>query len=203
MPGSVLPPGRHWSRVVRHRRWLALLAGWGLAALGATVAFPAQAGDFTVRNAHTALDRQIYRLDADLGYHLSEAALEALSNGVTLTLVLDIEVYQPRRYLWDEVVASLEQRNQIRYHALSDQYILRNLNSGSQYAYSSLEMALRAMGRISALPVIDAPLLADGASYKVRVRSRLDIDSLPVPLRLKAYVSSEWWMDSGWYAWDL
>ncbi|NOX76387.1 MAG: DUF4390 domain-containing protein [Gammaproteobacteria bacterium] len=183
----------------RWRRGISTLVGCVLGVFGGL----AQAEDFTVRNASTSLDQQIYRLSADLGYHFSPVALDALGNGVALTLVLDIEVFEPRRYLWGDVVAALEQRYQIRYHALSDQYILRRLNSGSQSAYSSLDRALASLGKISDLPIIDAPLLAESSLYKVRVRSRLDIDSLPVPLRLKAYISSDWWMDSGWYAWDL
>jgi len=86
---------------------------------------------------------------------------------------------------------------------LSEQYLLRNLNSGSQFVYSSLDSALATLGKIESVPILDAHLLEKDKHYKVRVRSRLDLDSLPVPLQLKAYVSSEWWLSSGWYSWDL
>lgn len=176
-----------------------------LALLLAGLAVPANANGplFTVHDAKTELVGDVYRLDANLELNLTPEALTALDSGVVLTIVLDIEVYSPSRYLWDDVLASLEQRYEIQYHALSDQYLLRSLNSGSQFVYSTLDAVLRNLGRIEQLPIIDSHLLQAEEHYKVRVRSRLDLGSLPVPMQLKAYVSSKWWLSSGWYAWDL
>jgi hypothetical protein len=158
---------------------------------------------FTVHDAKTELVDDIYRLDATLELMLTPQALTALDNGITLTVILDIEVYSPSRYLWDDVLATLEQRYEIQYHTLADQYLLRSLNSGSQFVYPTLSLALAALGKIEQLPILDAHLLQADEQYKVRVRSRLDLGSLPVPMQLKAYVSSEWWISSGWYSWDL
>ncbi len=158
---------------------------------------------FTVHNAKTELVGDIYRLDANLELKLTPQALTALNNGVTLTVILDIEVYTPSRYLWDSVLASLEQRYEIQYHTLADQYLLRNINSGSQFVYSTLDATLTALGKIEKLPILDAHLLQPQKYYKVRARSRLDLSSLPAPIQLRAYISSEWWLNSGWYSWDL
>ena len=158
---------------------------------------------FTIQDAKTELVDKVYRLDANLKYRFSPQALDALENGVTLILALDIEVIKPRRYMWDEEIANLEQRYEIRYLALTDQYLLNNKNSGSQFAYSTLGEALATLEKIDSLPIIDAHLLNDQNHYMVQVRSHLDFDSLPAPLRLKAYFSNEWWLTSGWYSWDL
>ncbi len=164
---------------------------------------PASAQSFTVQNAKTELVDKVYRLDASLKYRFSPQALDALENGVTLILALDIQVIKPRRYMWNEEIATLEQRYEIRYLALTDQYLLNNKNSGSQFVYSTLEEALSTLEKINSLPIIDAHLLSDNEHYMVQVRSRLDFDSLPAPLRFKAYFSNEWWLTSGWYSWDL
>jgi hypothetical protein len=174
--------------------WIGLVSFW---------AAPASAQSFTVQNAKTTLADKVYRLDASLKYNFSPQALEALENGVTLILALDIEVTKPRRYMWDEGIAALEQRYEIQYMALTDQYLLINKNSGSQFVYSALDEALFTLEKINSLPIIDAHLLNGDDHYMVRVRSRLDFDSLPAPLRLKAYFSNEWWLTSGWYSWDL
>lgn len=163
----------------------------------------AQAQQFTVQDAKTTLVDSVYRLDADLVYEFSPTIFDAMENGVVMTLVLDIEVFRPRRYFWDDVIAELEQRYEVQYFAISDQYILRNLNSGTQFIFPSLASAIDSMSRIRNLPIIDAALLAEGEHYMVRVRSRLDFGSLPVPLQLRAYVSRDWWLGSGWYSWDL
>ncbi len=163
----------------------------------------ASAQSFTVQNAKIELVDKVYRLDASLKYRFPPKALAALENGVTLILVLDIEVVKPRRYMWNEEIASLEQRYEIKYLALTDQYLLHNKNSGSQFVYSTLDEALATLEKIDNLPIIDAHLLNENEHYMVQVRSRLDFDSLPAPLRLKAYFSSDWWLTSGWYSWDL
>lgn len=198
--------------VIKQKRTWSLCEGLGAKARLLQLAFvglylssnvAAAPVQFAVHDAKTVLSGEIYQLEARLEYQFSEAVLAALDSGVSLTLVLDIEVYSPSRYLWDDVIATLEQRYQIQYHALSEQYLLRHLNSGSQFVYSSLGSALASLGKIEHVPILDAHLLQKDEHYKVRVRSRLDLDSLPVPLQLKAYVSSEWWLSSGWYSWDL
>jgi len=183
----------------RHYGLIAVLLVFSSFALEAKAATPL----FTVHNAKTELVGDIYRLDANLELKLTPQALTALDSGVTLTIILDIEVYTPSRYLWDNVLASLEQRYEIRYHTLADQYLLRNINSGSQFVYSTLDTTLKALGKIRQLPILDAHLLQASKHYKVRARSRLDLSTLPVPMQLRAYISSEWWLNSGWYSWDL
>lgn len=182
------------------RQKLARIAVLYLALSAPVVAFAQQ---FIIENASTIIVNQVYTLNASLKYHFSEESLAALKNGISLYLVLDIEVIKPRRYMWDEEIATLEQRYEIRYLALTNQYLLANTNSGSQHVYHSLDDALETLEHIESLPIIDAHLLNNGDHYMVQVRSRLDLDSLPVPLRLKAYFSSDWWLTSGWYSWDL
>jgi len=177
--------------------------GWLCALLICAGPLPAAAQSFSVDDLNTTLDNGVYRLDVKLIFQLSGKVLEALENGVPLTFALDIEVQRPRRYLWDDDIASLEQRFTLQYFDLTEQYLLRNLNSGHEESYSSLDTALRALGDIRGLPIIDAELLDPEQHYMVGIRSYLDLDSLPVPLRLRAYISRDWWLTSGWFTRDL
>ena len=171
--------------------------------LGVSWSLQAQAQEITISGASSKLVENVYRLDADIEYRFPKPVLEALNNGVVLSLVLDIEVSRARSYVWDETLASLEQHYQIQYHALSEQYLLRNLNSGTQASYPALDALLFFLGRVRDLPIIDAQLLDPSATYQVRIRSRLDFSTLPVPLQMRAYVSRDWWLSSDWYAWNL
>ena len=190
-----------WRPTTRRLRYCALACVGAL--LGMAWAGNAVAQQFSVRDAKTTLVDGVYRLEASLDYQFTPPVLEALNNGVTLTLALDIEVNRQRRYLWDEGMATLEQRYELQYHALTEQYLLHNLNSGSRFLYSSLGAALATLGSVQSVPLIDAQLLDPDERYMVRVQSRLDLDKLPVPLRLNAYVSTDWWLSSGWYSWNL
>lgn len=164
---------------------------------------PAQADDLKVVAADTRLEGQVYLLDARIRYSLSGKALDALHNSVPLTLDLQIKVTRQRDWLWDQEVASLEQRYQIRYHPLTEQYLVSNLNTGVVQGYQTLNSALSALGDIEDFPLLDHSLLEPGQTYWAHLRVRLDIESLPAPLRPLAYLSSGWRLSSKWYSWRL
>jgi len=175
---------------------LALL--WGL--LGTAGAW---AAGFEVISASTKLEGDVYRLNARIEYHFSNAALEALQNGVPLTVELEMEVRRRRPWLWDETVYALTQRFRLEYHALSRQYLVNNLNSGERRGFPNRTAALQFMGRIADFPLLDRGLLAQGERYEGALRARLDIETLPAPLRLFAYLSDDWRLASEWYTWPL
>jgi hypothetical protein len=157
---------------------------------------------FTIKSLETQLVQGVYQLDSRIEYHFSEEALSALQNGVPFLILLNIEVEQIRWY-WNKNLAELEQGYLLLYHALSEKFIVHNLNSGTQDHYASLNAALNALGRITNLPLIDAKLLVPEGRYQVRMRTYLDIESLPAPMRPLAYISSDWKLDSDWVSWPL
>lgn len=158
---------------------------------------------FVVSEAHAVLEDNVYYLHADVDYRFSSAVLQAIQNGVPLIVVLDVELYQKRRLVWDTLVASLVQRYELQFHALSEQYLVSNLNSGEEYTSLTLHSALYGMRAVNKLPLIDRQLLRNDANYYVRIRASLALNDLPVPLRLKAFVSRAWWLGSDWFRWPL
>ncbi len=163
----------------------------------------ALASDFRVVDANTQLDKGVYLLNAQLKLRFPDGPLEALQNGVPLIIDLDIQVFRQREWLWDEIAAQLQQRFRLEYHALSRQYVISNLNSGEIKSFSDLKLAIDFLSRIQGFPLLDASLLPRGGSYLVRMRATLDIEALPVPLQLVAYLSPEWRISSEWYTWPL
>ncbi|MEW6354140.1 MAG: DUF4390 domain-containing protein [Pseudomonadota bacterium] len=169
----------------------------------ATVTEPREPENFVVRHAETTLVNGVYLLDAEIDYRFNPDVLEALENGVPLILELQIEIIHPREWLWDEEFTTLQQRYRFQYHALTQQYLVKNLNSGIQYNYPARDAAIRALGTVSGLPILDKRLLEPEEPYTARLRARLDVESLPTPLRLLAYVSPQWQLVSDWYEWSL
>ncbi len=186
---------------LRHNlRWMLLLGG--LLPLAVMPGFAGAAG-FKIKHAETTLVDSVYWLDTTIDYDLSEQALEALDNGVPLTFLLEIDVLRIRDYVWDEDVASLQQRYQLQYHALTDQYLVKNLNSGAQHALPTLGVALSVLGAVLDLPILDRKLLVPGERYMVSMGVSLDIEALPVPMRVIAYFSADWRLASARYTWPL
>ena len=159
--------------------------------------------DITIRSVETTFKDKVYLLNANVEYQFSEATIDALKNGVPLILLLDIEVEKQRRWWWNKNVASLEQGYLLIYHALTENYLVTNLNSSAQNNYRSLNATLEALGHIAALPILDEKLLEPDAKYFVKVRMHLDIEALPAPMRPFAYLSSDWRLESDWYSWPL
>lgn len=159
-------------------------------------------GEFLVEDAHTWTEDKAHKLDAQFTVRLSSGAQEALENGVPLVLELQVQLVKTHKWFWDAVDVELTQRRQLQYHALSRSYLVKDLNAGTQGNYRRLDDALRAAGTIQSLVLTEQPLQA-GSHYIVRIRGSLDIESLPTPVRLLAYVSSAWDMQSEWYAWPL
>jgi len=173
------------------------------ACVAAGLARCADAAGIDIRRVETRLVDNVYWLDADIHYAFSHKTLKALNNGVPVTVQLDIEVTRQRRFLWDKKVATLEQRYQLRYRALTRHYLLKNLNSASEHVFPSLNSALAALGKVQDLPVLDRSLLLAARGYTARMRVSLDIEALPVPLRLLAYFSPAWHLSSKWHQWSL
>lgn len=173
-----------------------------LAIMSIAVAKPGVEPGFTIRSAATRLVDGVHRLDAIIGFNFSAEAVEAMHNGVAVTVSVDMEVLELGR-LWDQGVAAVQARYRIQVHALSRQYLVRNMSTGQTSTHASFEEMVDGLGRIAGFPLLDDQVLEKDAAYRVRIRARLDIESLPTPLRLLAYFRSAWRLSSEWSTWPL
>jgi len=165
-------------------------------------AFAAEPGFFKLEDADTWRTGSGDFLAAQFDIKLSSGAVEALKNGVPLVIELQVQVVKTNTWLWDSVDIEFIRTRQLEYHALSESYLVKNISAGTQGNYRRLEDALRAAGRIHSLLLTGQPL-DSRLNYEIRLRGSLDIESLPTPVRLIAYVSSAWDMASKWYSWPL
>ena len=166
-----------------------------------------QAG-FDIRNARTELVDGVYLLDADISFVFSEEALEAIENGIPVTIILEMQVLRERglssdNLWWDKEIARLEANLRIETRPLSKTYLVRNLNSGDTRVFGSFGELVVGLGKIRNFPLLDEYLIGDEGRYYLRLRALLDIESLPPPMRPWAYLSSPWRLKSDWYKWPI
>jgi hypothetical protein len=193
---SLMPCGKRRGSSSFHAAWLlCFLATLAMPAFGAT--------RLAVTTASVALDEGIYELDARLDIKVPEAGRRALEAGLTLKLDYQIEIARVRRYMPDAGVASLHQSYELSYHALSQRYLLRNLNSGEQYDFGTLQGALDRLAEVRGLPLLDSSLLEAGATYEFRVRAVLNLRSAPDTLSWLLFWTDDWSATSEWFAWTL
>ena len=167
------------------------------------MAWPAHA-DTTVEvtDASVAIDEGVYELDARLSLHIPDAGRRAIDAGLTMRLNYEIEVARVRRFVPDAEVASLQQSYELRYHALSQRYLLRNLNTGEQQDHGTLQAALDRLAEVR-IPLLDSSLLESGSTYEFRVRGSLILRTAPDTLSWLLFWTDDWSATSEWYAWTL
>jgi hypothetical protein len=158
---------------------------------------------FAVTSAYLAPVQGVFVLNAKLHFVLPDGARQAVRDGVALTLSVDMELQRARRWWLNATIATLEQRYEVVYHALSEQYLLRNLNSGEQAPYPTLDAAIEAMSVIHDLPALDQSLLDPAQAYEVRLRATLDVRTLPETLRIVLFWTDNWRQRTDWYLWPL
>jgi hypothetical protein len=194
------------SFILRKSPFLARCAAWLTLCFIATAAPVAQAQDesrLTILAAEASLDEGVYELDAKLDLMLPDGARKAVESGLTLRLTYEITVDRVRRYMPDASVAALEQRYEVSYHALSQRYLVRNLNTGEQQDFGSLQAALDRVSELRGLPVIDKALVADGPVYQGRIRAVLGMNTAPDVLGWLLFWTDDWSAESDWKTWTL
>lgn len=142
-------------------------------------------------------------LDAQIGYELNETASDALENGVPLTFETHIQMREVGAWMWQPDVVEFRVRNVLRYRPLSGLYEVRRVGSEDKQVFATRASALRFMGRIRDLALISRSELDLSREYLVRLRSYLDIEALPLPMRPKAYISSDWSLEAEPWEWQL
>ena len=159
------------------------------------------AEEFVIRQAESVLLDDKYVINAKIEYNFSEVALEALENGVPLLVDLHVQIRRKGAWIWETDVTDFHHRRQLRYLPLSESYEVLDVGGEESRLFVSRSIALEALGEITELPLVEADKLQTGQSYRVEIKSKLDIEALPVPLRPKAYMSSSWKLASEWNEW--
>lgn len=172
--------------------------------LVAIIAFPAAAwaqSRFEIRSAYVEPADGVYELNTTINFDLPEGARAVIREGVPLTLHLEIVVRRRRNYWFDYTVATLEQNYELVYHALSERYLVRNLNSGEQASYATLDAALDELRVISGLPILDQSLIERGR-HEISIRASIDVHTMPDALRFVLFWADDWRQRSEWYTWS-
>ncbi|MEY6431421.1 DUF4390 domain-containing protein [Thioalkalicoccus limnaeus] len=185
--------------MTRRQRLVALVCvGWLLA-----IGLAAPVAAFQVERASTQLIDGTYWLDAFIDFRFTDQALEALENGVPLTIALHTRIRRKGARIWEESLFDQAIHYTIRYKPLSERYSVEPPAGGEVRSFVTRDAALRALGTVSRLRLISNERLDPDSRYQFHLRVSLDIDALPLPLRPMAYLRPSWRLHSGWSKWPL
>lgn len=171
----------------------------------ALVSATATASSFKVSSIQTrALGRTLsLRGTVELG--LTPPVEEAVGTGIPIQLAIDVRLYRVRPFLWDETAGSWKLRRELRYYALTGQYLINAQSDApvTRESFASLNEALTQMGSLEDITLaLKQPLLPE-SEYRLELRAGLDVEALPPLLRPLAYTSRAWDLNSGWTEWRV
>lgn len=170
----------------------------------AGAAFPIRGENgVSITSAEINLSGDVYLLNADVNFELSNQAIEALNNGVSLFWLYQLNVKEQRNFFWDQTVVEKVFRYRIQYHALIKMYRVTNENSGAVDNFSTLQSALDLLSSLRDYRLIEKSKLDENRKYFAGIKITFERDALPLPLRPVAYLNPDWYLSSDWYLWPL
>jgi len=173
-------------------------------ALSFALTLPALAKDrFRIQQPQIHLENGTYVMSGTVAFAFSKDALEALDNGVPLTIVTHIQIRRTDAWMWEDSLLDLQLRRAIRYRPLSKRYEVYQLPGTSGREFVTREAAIRALGELSDQRLVEPKSLDPERAYEVQMKVFLDIEELPLPLRPMAYLAPSWKLSSGWKKWPL
>jgi Domain of unknown function (DUF4390) len=154
----------------------------------------------TIKHANLALQDGNYVLSANINYHFSKKALNALQHGVALFWIIQIKLQQQRDILWNKTLIDKEISYRIQYHALLNMYRVKNQSSGEVYNFATFAAALDLMSNLHNFPLLARERIDLNAHhYRAAIRVVFNRNALPLPLQPIAYLNPQWYLSSDWY----
>jgi hypothetical protein len=167
-------------------------------------AAPEVMAEFVVKEVRAREEGDMLLMDARIDYGFSEEALEALDNGVPLTVEVHIQLRGADDWVWSESLVDQRLRYVIRYKPLSERYLVSRRPDEGGISYVTRDAAIAGLGEIEGLQLVSRERLREeGGSFEIQVKASLDIDELPLPLKPMAYLFPSWKLSSGWTKWPL
>lgn len=132
-----------------------------------------------------------------LNLSLSEDVQEAINHGVSLTFIAEFAQHQKWLFLtWQDV--QKEHRFVVTHHALSNRYMVQRNTQSKPYLFRSLGGAMDFI-TMQSLSLLDR---YSDTQHSYSLRVSLSKYELPGPMRLNAFISSDWNLDTGWISWQ-
>ena len=175
---------------------LIALAMIGLLATAAAQAQPA----LDIRSAEAEFRNGRERLDANIELEFSAPIRRALEHGVPVTLRWQARLEPRERSWWRRPLRTADGVIVVRFHSLSRHWLVRIGSSNEpELRFASRRALLAALSDWRGIELDQTDWSTLGSDLQVRLKVKLDIWSLPAPLRLPAWLSPAWQLESTWF----
>ena len=160
-------------------------------------------GELEIRSAYAVPSHGVIMLSASVAYPSSELLVASLKDGVTLSFDLECVVTRHRRMWFDAQTVDLVRHRELSYHVVTDRYLLRDVDSGAQESFPTLEAALASLGTVEEWPIAVESQLHGEGPWQIALRAGVRRGHMPDALRAQMFWSDAWHRTSDWYTWTL
>lgn len=171
--------------------------------LYSTTVYSADFRGFKIESAQGEFVNDIFTVNANIEYQFNDEVKKALDHGIPLQIDIELKLYKERNWLWDAKISSRIYSFRIEQHPLSNHYLVTDLHTYNQFHFQNFPAALDYIETVKKLPLVHREKLDPGKSYKAYIRTKLNLEELPAPLRPKAYFSPQWRLISQAYVWPI
>ena len=160
-------------------------------------------GELEIRSAYALPSHGVITLTARVIYPQSDLLMVSLKDGVTLSFDLECSVSRHRRMWFDAEAVDLVRHRELSYHVITDRYLLRDVDGGTQESFPTLDAALLRLGQVEEWPIaVDSQLRSD-EQWQIALRAGVRRGHMPDALRALMFWSDAWHRSSDWYTWTL
>lgn len=161
--------------------------------------------DFSISSVYVKNGNQEdnYKIAIEATIKMSEEQVEILKNGISLTFSYTFVIEEKIGVAWLEGDNEPKTYNYtVSYNALTQQYVVNSHRHKKYENFPTLSLALAYVAEPKNMN-IEIVNRHQNRVYRGGVRLKLDINELPTPLRVPAYLSKEWNLDTGWKYWEF
>lgn len=163
------------------------------------------ADDFSISSVYVKYGNKedSYKIAVEATIKMSPRQIEILENGIPLTFSYTLVVEEKLGLIWFKGDNEPKEYNYtISYNALTQQYVVNTHHNKKYENFPTLSLALSYIAEPKNLN-LQVVNRQNKYQYRAGVRLKLDINELPTPLRVPAYLSKDWNLDTGWKYWEL
>jgi len=158
---------------------------------------------FNVTSASFTMQDGLLLLNSTLEIELPQYINKAIDQGFAVPLMFEVEVLEYSPYWFDKKLLSLKQQYQLHFLPMLSSYAIFDVNATERLYFNSRQQAVRHLKVVYAYPMFDISNINQSGLAYVRIRSGIDVDELPLPLKSSSLWDNDWELESDWFEWDI
>jgi hypothetical protein len=158
---------------------------------------------FNVTSASFTMQDGLVLLNSTIEIELPQYINKAIDQGFAVPLMFEVEVLEYSPYWFDKKLLSLKQQYQLHFLPMLSSYAIFDVNANERLYFNSRQQAVRHLKVVYAYPMFDISNINQSGLAYVRIRSGIDVDELPLPLKSSSLWDNDWELESDWFEWDI